>query len=238
MSVMFFPGSGMQVSKLTAAGTRSLDTDPGVEPGSLALSSGSSLYWTTNGEARTAPLDEADSGREPRPDPAIGGSRRCNPRGSSTVAGSRRARVYRSYDPEFDDWHLFVCDLRSGARLDLAVFEPPEYTISATLARFAGAFVATALRQCVKADCSSSVTVIDLARGLAFRKGGGAGPVTDLVLAPGGEVAWIVDDEVHRCNASGCAPLGAARPRTLALSRKGRLYWTAFDGTPRSAPIG
>lgn len=231
------PRPGVHLKKMTAAGSQDLDVGPGIEPGSLALSAGSLLYWTKDGAVRTTMLDEAAPRRDPRPDPAFGGSRRCYPRGSVTLAGGSRARVYRARDGDRRD--LVACDLRSGRRVRFAFYTPPDATYTLGPVRFAGRFVALSVRSC-SLDCTTSVVVIDLDRGRARTAGstGSAPHATDLVLAKDGAVGWIVEDEVWRCPASGTCDgridLGRfARPRSLALSRGGRLYWTMPDGTPR-----
>ncbi len=73
---------------------------------------------------------------------------------------------------------------------------------------------------------------------------------TDLVLDPGGSLAWITDERpysqqvpvpytVKRCDATGCAELDRGNdiePGSMALSTGSHLYWMRA-GQPRAAAI-
>ena len=248
-STAYIARQGLPVSVVKAAGdgVQTLDRSEHVEPWSLALAADSRIYWTNAGAPRSARLDpEPQAFPPPR---AIGGNRRCYPRGSETLAASAWARVYTLVGAEAE--RIVACNLRSGRRV-LVDEVYARQTHDVDRAAFAEPFVAVAIRGCLGGSCGGRrVQTVDLARGTVRTVDGGEGGdwrVTDLELRPSGAVAWIGTlaaeglaeyTELNACSPSDCARLdgGAGLERgSLAQATLERLYWTGA-GVPRSAPF-
>jgi hypothetical protein len=242
-------GSTTAVHRMTAGGHEVLEHGDAVERGSLGLSSGSRLYWTSGGAPRAAELD-AEPQRFPAPT-AAGGSRRCYPRGSVTIAASGWARVYRIGTSELGD-RFVACHLRTGRRVVFDDITDAE-SHGTDAVRFAEPFVAVAIHGCIKVDCGGKrVQTINLATGAVrtvLAGEGGDWTVTDLEVRRNGAVAWIAAyqgkpsnlTELDACGPDSCRRLDSGagvEPGSLAQATLDHLYCTGLAGLPRSATFG
>lgn len=235
-----------RVRRLDAQGTTTLDSSPGVEPGSLALARDNRIYWTGEGRARSDSLG-APHGSE-RVDDAVAGHRRCFPRGSTATAATRHVRIYEVADENQDDILIYACVLRSGRRVLLSTAFMTSGIVDQP--RINGYRVAFELSDCPSgaSQCGSTVETLDLRTGQRRASGFPNSFVSELELAASGSVAWIesraptfptyqasyrvltrVGDREAELDSGGDI-------QSLALGGGARVYWTNA-GVPRSAAL-
>jgi hypothetical protein len=117
-------GGGYEVAKVEsdAPGTPVvLDSALDIYPTSLGVG-GSTLYWTKEGIPRSASIN----GSTARATSRIGeASSRCGKKGSRTLAGSERVRIYEQRNP-VGDWAIYGCRYKDGKRT-LLRFAPDSF---------------------------------------------------------------------------------------------------------------
>lgn len=198
--------------------------------------------------------------------PAGGASRRpaCSLTGSRTVLATASAKIMkkrgtlRAGQTSYPVTRWFGCRYRTNRRFRLAIVgEPGIFETRVTQARLAGPFAAVADQYSEPAgsDDHASITVRDLRTGrraftTSILPDNTSVLITDLVLAPGGRLAWIeqltqfgsgpgmtkTSYEVHAVGASGDQLLDSGpniQPGSLA--RAGKIVYWIRGGQARMA---
>jgi hypothetical protein len=175
------------------------------------------------------------------PDAAGGRAADCS-RTGTTIDANSRIRLYRVGSAQA---HVIYACARTGKRRKLGTLEIDGSGLVQLV--LAGRYVAYDNQVCNRTDggCTSYVEVRDALTGRYVRSIAGVPPaaVSDIVLTPTGEVAWLRAAaegraSLHKSDAEGEDVLlddGSAEPGSLALAGT-RVYWTSA-GQPRSAQL-
>jgi hypothetical protein len=164
--------------------------------------------------------------------------------GSGSIAKGVRARIFQR-DLGDGDYAVIACDLLTGNQTEVAkgTFRDSD---GVRFARFAGRFIAFEHASCAftlnPTPCPRQVRSIDVKTGRELSAAPDESGITDLAVSRSGAFAWsqggpapgviVRDASTTRSVATGPVEAGS-----LALSRDGRVYWTAAAGVPGSAQL-